>query len=132
MGYDEERAAIEAKFQTDWADATPIAWDNVKHQYTPDESFVELSIINGVADQISLGNNPLHRHMGIILVKINTPIDNGTGVALTYADTIMAIFRNALTFSGITCRTPRAEKVGEVDGWYRVNAIMPFQRDEVF
>ena len=132
MGYEDERAAIEAKFTTGWAGATPIAYENVKYTPVAGTAFVSLDIVPAGSNQITLGDSPLYRHGGAISIGIYTPKWQGTKIAKDYADAAAAIFRNANAFSGILCRAPYMDVVGEKDGWYKINVIVPFQRDEIF
>jgi len=129
-GYNAERIAIENKFIASWATASGVAYSNGEYKPTAGTTFVELMVKPTDADQISLGNNPLHRHLGLISIAIKGAIGSGTGAYLVLADRAAKIFRNAAVFSNILCRTPKIEVVGEIDGWYQISVIVPYQRDE--
>ena len=132
MGYEAERQAIESRFTTQWASATNIAYDNVDYTPTPDQAFVTLRILPDGSVQASLGDSPLFRHPGIIIVGVFVSQGQGTKIARDFADTAMAIFRSAPVFSGILCRAPYMEVIGEKEGWYQIDVIVPFQRDESY
>ena len=90
-----------------------------------------LRILNADADQISLGSDPYYRNVGVISIAVMTPEGIGSATAKGYCDALSAIFRSA-QFSGILCRTPRIEEVGNMDGYYQIQVITEFQRDETF
>ena len=54
----------------------------------------------------------------------------GTDRARTLGDAAASVFANA-AFSGIQCRTPRLERIGEKDGWFQMAVTVRFWRDEV-
>ena len=140
MSYALERQTIESRFNTQWAAATPIAWDNVEYVPTPGTAFVAISILNADAFQASIGGiggyGQLHRFNGIININIFTPEGTGTATARGYADTAAAIFRSwsssIATSQKITCRSPYITSIGEKEGWYQLNVTVPFFRDEAF
>jgi hypothetical protein len=131
LTYEAERLAIETRFNASWATATEIAWDNVEYTPTQGTDFVRLTIIDGDSSQVSLGNSPLHRSIGIIDIGIFVSLNSGTASARGYADRAAAIFREA-QFSGILCRSPAIYRIGENDGWFQYNVTVPFHRDENF
>lgn len=131
MGYATERQTIETRFNTQWASASPIAWDNVSYTPTTGTSWVRFSILSGAAFQASLETTPKYRHTGIIDIGIFTPEDGGTQTARTLADTAAAVFRG-WSSGGIVCRAPYITRIGQSDGWYQLNVTVPFYRDEAF
>ena len=131
MSYEDANAAIEARFNTEWADAAPVKWDNVEFEPTSGTSFVELQIHVAVAIQASIEVTPLHRAFGIISTNIYIPLNIGTKTADDHADTIAAIFR-AATFSNVICRSPRIARLGEVDGWFIINVSVDFHYDKTY
>lgn len=134
MGFEAERVAIETRLQTQWA-TTAIAYENVPYNPTEGTSYVELSIIDGPSEQISLGDGlaALHRSYGTISIGVFVPLHTGTVTAKTYADSIALIFRNWVdTTSGVHCRSPSIYKIGEDSGWWRMNILIPFYVDVSF
>ncbi len=131
MGYEAERQAIESRFETQWASATSIDFDNVDFVPTPGTSFVRLTILDGDSRQVSLGDSPLYRSIGVIIISIFTPLDIGSATGRTLADNAAAIFRGWQS-SGIVCRSPSIQRVGKTNGWFQYNVNVPFYRDESF
>jgi len=131
MSYDAERQSIESRLKSAWT-ATPIKYENVA--YTPGNTttaFIELMIINSESVQVSLGSPALYRHPGTISINVRTRLQIGSSMAKQYADTLAGIFRGK-QFDGITCRSPRVLRLGEVNGWFMYNVGIPFFRDELF
>lgn len=127
MSFDDERAAIEGRFNTQWGSTTEIAWDNVPFT-PPATAWVRLSILPGESFNAALGATAV-RHPGVIVVQIFTPEDTGTAQARTLAQSAANVFNNA-RFSGIRCRAAGIFRVGTFDGWYQMNVNIPFERDE--
>lgn len=123
MNYSEEKSIIESHFEANWGH-TPIVFENGVSM--EDDEWVRISILNGDAFQASLGDNPVIRHIGIVVVSIFTKKDEGSGRALQLADLVDSIFRLA-TISGIVFRVPQIKKIGGVD-WYQVNVSTEFFR----
>ena len=130
-GYEDANAAIESRFNTNWATATPIKFDNVAYEPTAGTTYVELQIHWDKSKQVSLEKTPLHRAWGIISVNIYTALNTGTKTAEQKADTAATIFRNA-KFSGITCKSPEVKRIGEVDGWFVYNMNVIFHFDKTY
>ena len=122
------REAIETRFSTNWT-ATDVSWDNVS--YTPDSetAFVRLMINEVDSFQVSMATAPCHRFTGIIHIQVMVPVGTGTNIARGYADSISAIFRNAV-FDDIHCRTPRIVRVGDIGEHYQISCLVNFWKDE--
>lgn len=131
MSFADERAAIEARFAANWS-STRVKYENTQFEQ-PRTAWVALYILNGEGKQISLGDDPLHRYAGVIMVQIHVPESSGTQTGRAYADTIAAIFRRQQFSNGssgtITCRTPYISSIAGRDGWYQINLACPYQRD---
>lgn len=131
MTLEAERIAIESRFNTNWTTTTK-AFDNIPFKPpTNGDGWARLTILDGKSDQVSLNTDPTHRRVGVITVQIFVPKGTGTITVRTYADSIAAIFRNAV-FSGIVCRSPFLVRVGQTGEWYQMNVIVPFFIDEIF
>jgi hypothetical protein len=142
-GFVDERSAIEQRFYTQWAAITPIKFENVEFVQPEASPWVSLIIQRGSGDQIDIGtSNPTHRYNGVINVQIFTPQLTGTRsqgstAADALADKVSGIFRNAQFSSGalgtIRCRTPRIVVSGnDPYGWYQINVLTPYVRDQNF
>lgn len=135
MGWQAEASDIESRFETNWGSTTDISWDNVEYEPSEDSSWVEFTILDGESNQVSLGDSPLHRNVGVININIYAPLDTGTGSARALADQAATIFRS-VQFSNILCRSPSITRIGNVKresgSWYQYNVTVPFQKDETF
>lgn len=132
MSYAEAHNEIREHLFMSWADATPIAWPNVNFTPpNPQSSWIRLSISDGDSNQMELGSNPATiRYAGIIYVQIFTRLDIGDAVALQLADTVKQIFNNWCGVS-VRCRAAKIKVIGnDGNGWYQVNVVVPFYRDE--
>ena len=132
MSFEAERIAIESRFKQYWDYVNiPIKFENVEYKPISGKSFVELYVVNGDAEIVGLSTTILHRHVGIISIRINTPLGIGTRKARETADLAAAVFRS-ITFSDIICRAASITRLGELDGWYVHVVSIPFYRDESF
>ena len=138
MSFDDERNSLESRFNTQWATYTtsadvPIAWDNVEYAPVTGTTFIRFSVYPGDAYQVSLGDRPLHRVVGIIDIGIFVPQGQGTETARDLADIAAEIFRNWQdTTNKIRCRSPYLTRIGEEEGWFQMNVTVPYIRDELF
>ena len=131
MTFQAAEIAIQQRLRDNWT-TTPISYDNSDFSAQNDVPYIHLSVIDGFASQVDWGKpTNTYRHLGVIVCQIFVPIGVGTGLAKGYADSIAAIWRSA-RFSGITCLTPRVEKVGEIGSWFQINVTVDFRRDEIF
>ncbi len=132
MSYNTERAAIESRFTTAWADATKIKYENVTFVQPKNVDYVAITIKNGRGSQDSLGETSLNRYPGMIAIQIFSPEGTGTASAKILEAAAGAIFNRAeftTTDSDvITCDVPSIIGGGTKDGWYQLNVRIPFRR----
>ncbi len=132
MSYNNQRNAIQTKFQVDFSAAypgVPIIFDNIKDA-TQAASFVILNILNGASMLRGLGATRLFRYAGVVSVDIFIPLKTGVKIADQYADTVDGIFRGQ-QFGGLLFRASSRNDLGMDDTYWRVNISIPFQRDEL-
>jgi len=134
MSFQDERRAIEDRFQTLWAAKTKIRWENIPwEEPKTDPEWVSLSITNGDGEQIELRENALHRFSGTIIVQVFTKEMTGTNRARELANDVATIFRRAEFSKGasgtIVTRTTSIRTIGINSGWFQMNAVTPFIRD---
>lgn len=131
MTFQAQQIAIEQRLRDNWS-TTPVEYPNSEFEPTNDDPFVRLSVINGPANQVDWGKSTnTFRHFGVIVCQIFVPINVGSGLAYSYADSLAAIWRTA-RFGGITCLAPSITEVGETGSWFQLNVSVDFRRDEVF
>jgi len=126
MSFENERLAIENRFNENWTD-TPVAWGNVDADVNNNEDWVRFNILNGDSGFRTIGGTK--RHIGIINVQIFVPKDSGTSISRRYADTIANIFDNK-SFNDVVCNVASMTTIGADDVWHQTNVNIPYWRDE--
>lgn len=142
VGFADERKAIETRFSDAWGATTPIKYENVPTAEPLTAPWVALSIFPGEGFQVSLGDNPLHRFVGVIVVRILVPEAQGLATAEAYADQAAAVFLDSTTGKPVSfasgsgglihCRTPKKELAGPTGGFFMYNVSVPFIRNQNF
>ncbi|MDF1685360.1 MAG: phage tail terminator-like protein [Parvibaculaceae bacterium] len=130
MDYNDAAAAIQGRFQTQWAGATDVGYDG--HDFTPpeDANSVRLTIVDGAGFNRSIGSpgSNLVRYAGSILVQIFVPGGEGAKTVRGLADDVAAIFRNA-TFDGVRCGISQVQGRVEEPPFLQWTLSIPFQWD---
>jgi len=142
LGFEDVRGAIEERLAANWT-TTPIQWENVpfvqpsRNAAVP--AWISLAIRgNREGGRASVGTTtPLRRYLYTIINQIFVPEETGTTLAYQYADTLGIVWRDVTFAAGATgtlrCFEPNAVEVGpEGSGWYQLNLITNFQRDDRF
>jgi hypothetical protein len=132
-GFQTQQNEIRTRFNTVWASRIPVEYPNVVFNLpAPPSPWCRLSIQSGDTARMTIGagtNN--YRTVGLIYVCIFVPDNSGDSVAFQRADEAAAIFRD---WGGATvqCRTPRVKEIGsDGSGYYQVQMIVSFKRDEL-
>lgn len=139
-GYETQDNALRDRFNTEWADATPVQWPNVDFKAPEDangnpQEYVRFVVEDIEAEQASMGDpgNNVYRHSGAVVLMIFTPAGAGDQRALELADRAAAIFRGWQTQNtGLRFKAPFVRRVGQEQKWYHINVLVPFQRDAHF
>lgn len=134
VGAVEENTEIRTLFNTGWAGATPVAYENERFTPPADASFVKLFVKPDDAFQHEIGSTQVtFRQPGLIFVMIFSPSDKGNNAALTLADKAAVIFRrqsSSFTDGRILYRAPSIKAIGITDeGYFHVNVVIPYIRD---
>lgn len=139
LQFDHERRVIEQHFKTSWDD-TPTQDAKVKYENQawtmPVEPWVALTIVTTEGRQIDIRENALHRYGGTVIVQVFQKERTGTGEARRLAGRIAEIFRqqtlcdDTLECGRLIFRTPSITTVGLISGWYQLNVVCPFFRDQ--
>jgi hypothetical protein len=131
MSYHGQKVAIESRFNTQWAGNTPVKYPNTRFTPSDETAFVEIEVVGGQPSR-SLGDDPIFRDYGSIVVKAHIPKGIGSGPAFTLADQAAAVFRDA-QFSSITCYAPEPPMpLGVIEEWYVVVITIPFHWDGTY
>jgi len=105
MSYDQERAAIEAYFNSNWS-ATPVGFDD--HLFTPVADSVRLKIQDGVVLQGTIGGaqNRID-HVGVLQIQIFVAGGKGSVSWRGYVETITQLFHGVIIdTSGVLITDP--------------------------
>ena len=121
------RSVLSSRMAT-WT-TTPISWPNTAPLTASNAPWVRFSVI------------PFHRTWpttpagtkrvmdGEVVVQCFVPSGSGDGAAATLADSAGSHFSNH-SASGVQCHEPKAPVVvGDMDGWYQINAIIPWRAE---
>lgn len=136
--YEATHNAIRTRFYTSVSSIDPetqVAWPNANFETGNSiTTWVRFNILDGQSYQASMGAaSNMHRHPGLVVVNIFSPLLRGDQTALRLADEIAGIFRNYQD-SSLRLRffSPELERIGPEDKWYQVNVSIPFERDSPF
>jgi len=133
-GYQGEAAVIREWFEAGWESGVPLQL--VENAPFPDKPtnapWARLAVRSTDARVASVGGPSVRfRHAGDIILEVFVPEGVGDGRARELADLGCDIVR-AREESGIRVWAPRAIPLGVRDGWYRINVVAPYERDETF
>jgi len=133
-GYIGEAETIRGWFLAEWDSGVPIhVYENTKFTDKPDDAiWARLRVLSRDAYPAAIGGPTIrYRHDGDIILEIFAPESTGDGAARSLADDACAIMRGRED-GGIVVWTARAIPLGVRDGWYRINVVGSFSRDEDF
>jgi len=139
MGFDATSSVIRSRFNTQWPGLqpnVPFQLDNQGQNEedfpTRDEPWVRLTILDGDAAQVEMGNTRRWRRPGVVEVQIFVPAGDGDGRSAELADSVRDIFEGR-TISGVIFRATSRQRVGRGRdaAWMQWNATTPFQADEL-
>lgn len=105
-----------------------VLHDNEEYSGSADE-WLRVCVQNAKGKRITLGNNPVYRYYGVCFVQIFVKPGTGSGRALEIADSITPIIRDKL-IHGVQFFVPNVIRIGEYNGWYQVNVLTDFYRED--
>ena len=124
MSYLVEKSDIETLFQELWVH-TPVFFENVP--VSTDSEWVRLTILNGDARQVTMGDDPGFRYPGVVIVQIRTKKDLGSGRAMELADHVHNMFLNRI-LGKIRFKVPRIDRGPIDEEWFVINVSVDFYR----
>ena len=130
MSYLQEKLDIEGFFRSNWPD-TPIVFEN--GESLEDETWVRLTIVNGLARQVSMGDDPAFRYNGVVYVQIYADKGIGTARPLALADKADNLFKN-LVLGNLRFKVPQVrrepikQQVNLRPSWLQINVSTEFYR----
>lgn len=128
MGHAAIRGAVEAYLTASWS-AAPIAYDNVEFIPPADGRHLSVTVNPGLTEVKGMGQPPLHRHEGEILISCLVPKGVGSAEALSMADQIAALFRHR-TIGEARTRAPSVSLMGDGLDDYQATVSIPFWWEE--
>lgn len=130
MSYAQSQADIESYFDANWL-FTQIAWRNVKFDPKGLTEWVKLTTRSNESFQASMGADVnVYRYEGTLIVQLFGELNKGSGRLAELTDRVCDLFRSK-RIGNITFRVPQVIDVGTQDGWYQINVICDFYRDEL-
>lgn len=117
------RAILAARMAT-WT-TTPICWPNTAPLTSLNAPWVRFSVIAGgdLVDYLTPGGPKAAS--GYVAVQCFAPAGSGDGVISGHADGIAALFR-AYQSGKLICGKADVRTIGEADGWYQINIVVPW------
>lgn len=133
LGWLDLEKIIVARFQAQVVDivtpAIPVHYDNDETKKPSDGSrWVRATVIEGEPDFVELGRTKTTREVGLFVVSIFTPVNEGPNASLSVADTTAKAFR-LIKDTGVTFNTPAIRKIGRSGKYWQVNVECPFYSD---
>lgn len=124
------RKEIQALFNTGWAGATPVSFDN--DGFVPGNvPYVRVAIIFNSGELASLGavNQRTFRAFGIVAVQVFTLSGTTASANDLLAQAAADIFKGVQTISGIWFRNTGIATVGNEGKWFQQNVSAEFIYD---
>lgn len=121
------RAILAARMAT-WT-TTPICWPNTAPLTASNSPWVRFAVIPFSRTWPTVPAGTKRVMDGEVVVQCFVPSGSGDGTAATLADSIGTLF-SKYAASGVQCHEPKAPVVvGDMDGWYQINAIIPWRAE---
>lgn len=117
-----------------WADATPIAIDNIQFEETQDQAYLSTKFIPYFTENVNINASEQKRKRtrGVLFINIRTPLGDGIGLAYQYANDIQEIMDNRNPVSNLLTEASTINRVGDdKDGWFNLICEVPFISDEI-
>jgi hypothetical protein len=120
---------IETLLQDNWTQ-TPLAFDNVNFAPVLGVDFVRVQI--EWTTSANIGPSRI-RHDGLVLLSVMVQPREGTRQSAKYASDLIRLFQDNSALSDsdtyLTFKAGYAQRVGEREGWYQRNIVIPFVFD---
>lgn len=129
----ETAAKLDNMLKVGWAGTTPIAVDNIPFTETVGQAYLQTQFILYATYNANIGAalNLRKRSEGVLHIVIRTPINEGVGLAYSYAQTISGIMDNQNPLPNLFTYVTDIRRAGDgEDGWFTLLADVPFLSDE--
>jgi hypothetical protein len=122
------RQQVEEYLAAYWT-LTPICWPNVAFTPPADGAWIQVALIPGQAEQITLGTAGENRIHGIVHINLFLPINQGMGEAWNKADSLRTLF-NRVMVGAIQFQAPSTRPPMLSESWWQIPVVCPFSVDE--
>lgn len=113
---------------------SPVQYENLAYTPVTGTKWVRFTVVSGEANQASIGapGQNYYRYTGTVQIQCFAPLNGGAAGAKELADKAIGIFHNKVS-AGYIFRAGYAVTVpnSATDGWYQVNAIIPYWRESI-
>lgn len=114
---------VEDFLKANWI-TTPILIQSVPERDKPKNGFIRSTPLIGKVSRPHVGINSFHRHPMTVIIQVMAPVNNGWQLAMTWSDTIAALFRdNNSGMTGLNFAEVDLVTVGETGNYFQVNVI---------
>lgn len=140
VAFDADAAAVEGRFAAQFAAATfetsvrpEVAHDNETFDPPNEKPWMRLTIIPADLRQVTMGapTGGTHESVGLAIVDVHVPRDEGSGVAWRLADVVAGWFRgvtaDGMEYVAAGGDGPTLRRVGHDGRSYQVNVIVPWR-----
>lgn len=131
MTPDEAATLLESTFKLNWANATPVVWDNTVPP-SPPTVWARFTVRHGASRLRSwTGKTKIYTRAGYAFLQLYIPLGEGLKQGRTLAQAARRIFEGKSFSGGLDCLTTDVEEVGNVaDGDFQINVSISFRYDE--
>lgn len=105
--------------------AHPICWPNTPPLTSSNAPWVRFTVLPGELQKPYIGPQQDHDLWGYVSAQVFAPSGGGDGVARRAAWSIGELFRRYES-GGLWCGLPEYRAVGDNEGFYQINVLVPW------
>jgi len=122
------REEIVNYFDTQWANATPVAYENRPYAPNTRATWIRFLVNDVFTEPATLGSDLCMRTTGFVHVVINVPESSGTKMGRVLADKLIKIFV-ARQITTVTFNNYEKKELGVWDDFYQISMKFHFWGD---
>jgi hypothetical protein len=115
--------------------ATPVSLENEKYSPPTNTAWCRASVRHLTSAQTSLGKvtNRRFDYQALLIVQVYIPLDTGLELADQVVEALRSVFQGRrIAGTEIVFGTMTSQEIGPTnDGWFQVNAEVPFNYQEI-
>lgn len=131
MGASDIRNNLVNFFSTQWANRTPIVYENEPYDPPKTATWLSLKVVDMFMEPASLGSDPCYRTEGFVHIVINAPENTKTKMSRALTDEIYRIFVRQ-QIGNITITTFEKKELGFWDDFHKTTIKVYFYADESY